>query len=194
MSQKSQKSIPLYENVPFALRGRDFDQNLRPFAFPFFEMMNCFPLSMYCGCPCMEYSKCQQLVMHKPISMALIHNIPTSDGINNKMYIRFYICHIGKTSYTFVCDLMQNDITYASVVVVSIHIDPNTRKPNNICKTLMNLKQTISQKITAKPMKNTMIERRETMKQSVDILSNYLKTHDINVSNSSMDSKRSLFY
>eukprot|EP01084_Bolivina_argentea_P238290 400335_1 len=174
----AENSLPFCTKIPFALRGRDFDQNLMSFSFPFFEMQESLSFSMVCGC--MEFTKCQTLIIHEPISFLLMHKIFKTSQQTNGMYVKFYRCHVGKTSYTLVCELIHNNITYASVVLVNVHIDPKTRKPTQNCKKMMNFKHKILQNINDKQMQNIMIERRQNMKQSVDILSNYLKRYDIN--------------
>eukprot|EP01083_Nonionella_stella_P161501 529116_1 len=161
VSAHNMNKVP-YLMIPYAPRGRDFDEHFRHFTFPLFELCESIPYYSSIDskldtqfCDCMIYSKCQFLKVYYPITLKLFQQSIADANIKAKkddqcntypspFYMRCCLGNIGRTSYTQFVDLMYKNTVFASFAAICVHVDPITRKPVQNCKKLMDHKQKYS--------------------------------------------------
>ena len=168
-----------YLIIPYALRGRDFDENYRAFTFPYFDMAETIPYYSSKDskidtqfCDCMIYTKCQSVTIHHPITLKLLHKM-IMDG-KSSLYLKCFIDNIGRTSASTYCDLMYKNITLSTLIAVNVHMDRNTIKPMSNCKKMLDYKAKYGNK------NEDIIASSKQFRQNIDILSNKMSEYNQN--------------
>ena len=143
-----------YLYIPYTPRGRDFDEDFRHFAFPYFDA--CETVPYYSSkdakintqfCDCMIYAKCQSVEIYHPLTLNVLHKLirdfNKADITNPSpgMYLRCYLGNIGRTSSMIFIDLMYKDIIFATFIAINVHMNRETIKPMNNCQKLLDYKR-----------------------------------------------------
>eukprot|EP01084_Bolivina_argentea_P184243 317806_1 len=168
-----------YLMIPYALRGRDFDENFRFFTFPYFDMPETVPYYSSKDskintqfCDCMIYTKCQSVTVHHPITLKLLHKMITDS--KSSLYLRCFIGNIGRTSASTYCDLMYKNIILSTYIGVNVHMDKNTIRPMSNCKQLLDYKIKYGNK------NEHIIKSSKEFRENIDILSNKMNEYNKN--------------
>lgn len=187
MSTVEKEGSP-YLIIPYALRGRDFDQNFRAFTFPYFDMIETIPYysskdakinSQFCDC--MIYTKCQSITIHHPVTLSLLQKLiidANKSDINNNnqngLYLRCYLGNIGRTSSSWFIDLMYKDMVFVTCICMNVHVDPETRRPIENCQKLKDYKARFGS--TNNKHNQNINKKLKHFRSSIDIITSKIKT------------------
>eukprot|EP01084_Bolivina_argentea_P103951 186175_1 len=164
--------------IPYALRGRDFDENFRAFTHPYFDMHESVPYysskdskleTIFCNC--MIYTKCQCITVHYPITLKLLHKM-IIDG-KSSLYLKCRLGNIGRTSAAMFINLMHKDIVLVTHIAINVHIDRNTIKPTSNCRKLLDYKNKCANKNDT-----GIIESCKEFRNITDALSNHINKYN----------------